>query len=75
MWVFVIKCITFILCVSRMRGGGEIVIAANLYLARWVRALSSVCSMSVMTVMGPTPPGTGVMYEARRSAGSKSTSP
>lgn len=30
---------------------------------------------SMITVMGPTPPGTGVMYEATSFTASKSTSP
>ena len=32
-------------------------------------------SISVATVIGPTPPGTGVIHEARSAAGANSTSP
>ena len=39
------------------------------------RAARTVCSNSVVMVIGPTPPGTGVMYDALRDAESKSTSP
>lgn len=38
-------------------------------------AASTVCSSSVAIVIGPTPPGTGVMRPARSTAESKSTSP
>src|SRR5690606_37498253 len=38
-------------------------------------AASSVFCISVATVIGPTPPGTGVIQEARLAASSKPTSP
>ncbi len=38
-------------------------------------APSTVLRKSMAMVMGPTPPGTGVMYAARSLAPSKSTSP
>lgn len=38
-------------------------------------AAATVCSSSVAMVIGPTPPGTGVISEARSAADSKSTSP
>src|SRR5690242_1312577 len=41
----------------------------------WRAAPRSVFFMSMATVMGPTPPGTGVMARARLAADSKSTSP
>ena len=34
----------------------------------WVRAAYRVFSISMARVMGPTPPGTGVMQEARSAA-------
>ncbi len=42
---------------------------------RYSTHASSVFSISVATVIGPTPPGTGVMYEARLAASSNTTSP
>src|SRR5690606_9854581 len=39
------------------------------------RAASSVFESSIAIVIGPTPPGTGVMAEATRLTPSKSTSP
>src|SRR6516225_5953736 len=39
------------------------------------RALRSVFDRSMAIVMGPTPPGTGVMWEARSAAAANSTSP
>lgn len=38
-------------------------------------ALSTVFFINIATVIGPTPPGTGVMYEATLLASSKATSP
>ena len=38
-------------------------------------ALSTVLLSNMATVMGPTPPGTGVMYDARSLATLNSTSP
>ena len=54
---------------------GWLRLTSEIYFVRWARALSRVCSMRLMTVMGPTPPGTGVMKLARSDAGAKSTSP
>src|SRR5690606_3839298 len=39
------------------------------------RDASSVFCISIATVIGPTPPGTGVIHEARSAAAAKSTSP
>ena len=39
------------------------------------RALSSVLAMSIAMVMGPTPPGTGVIAPAIGTASSYATSP
>ena len=42
----------------------------------WRRnAASTVCSSRIAIVIGPTPPGTGVISEARSTASSKTTSP
>ena len=38
-------------------------------------ALSTVLCSSMVIVIGPTPPGTGVMAEARSDAAANSTSP
>src|SRR6185295_6077548 len=38
-------------------------------------AAATVLASSIATVIGPTPPGTGVIHDARARAASKSTSP
>lgn len=49
--------------------------AALLSLAAALWADWTVFFMSIATVIGPTPPGTGVMYDATFFASSKATSP
>lgn len=44
-------------------------------LSKDLLALIKVFSISIATVMGPTPPGTGVMALATSDAAAKSTSP
>src|SRR6185312_8531051 len=58
---------------ARHRAGAPAQQAASR--ASRVHAASRVFSISVATVMGPTPPGTGVIQLARSAASAKSTSP
>src|SRR6185436_5270862 len=59
----------------RSRGVEEPTAAAQTRSAACMRAALTVFCKSIAIVIGPTPPGTGVISRARRAAPSKSTSP